>query len=523
MRTLGRLHDRAVATGRDAGITAGHPNRIILASNRGPLEYHFDESGRLEAEGGNGGVATALTSLVPLADFVWIASAMTDGDRRMARAGRHRVQVGDHSCQQRFVALPRRAYRRYYGVFSNPVLWFLQHGLWDSLRRADLAGQIRRSWEEGYLPANRAFARAVVEEVESGTTPPYVMVQDYHLYMCPGYVREMAPDVILQHFLHIPWPGPDAWEKLPRDIVQSICAGLLGADVVGFQTDVSAGNFALTCRHFLPDIAIDDIEGMIARRGRVTRVRTYPVSVDVERLRSQMLSLDFARYRKHLRRLTGKHTIVRVDRLDPSKNILGGLEAFELLLCRHPELAGEAKMLAFLVPSRGSVPEFRRHATRVWRRISQINARFERADWRPIEAFAENNYMQALAGMSLYDVLLVNSLADGMNLVSKEGPIVNERDGVVVLSTEVGSHRELAEGVLSVAPTDIEGTADAMWSALTMPEDEKHRRAERLRRIIGRNDLRNWLERQSQNLSELGGEKVGAALPRRAPARVAAG
>jgi trehalose 6-phosphate synthase len=522
MRTLVRLDDDAVATGRDADTAPGHPNRIILASNRGPLEYHFDESGRLEAEGGNGGVATALTSLVPLADFVWIASAMTDGDRRMARAGRHHVQVGDHSCQQRFVALPRRAYRRYYGVFSNPVLWFLQHGLWDGLRRADLAGQIRRSWEEGYLPANRAFARAVVDEVESGTAPPYVMIQDYHLYMCPGYVRDMAPDVILQHFLHIPWPGPDAWEKLPRDIVQAICASLLSADLVGFQTDVSASNFVLTCRHFLPNVAVDASEGAVVRRGRLTRVRTYPVSVDVERLRSQTLSLDFARYRKCLRRLAGKHTIVRVDRLDPSKNILGGLDAFELLLRRHPELAGETKMLAFLVPSRGSVPEFSRHATQVWQRIAQINARFGCAGWQPIEAFAENNYMQALAGMSLYDVLLVNSLADGMNLVSKEGPIVNERDGVVVLSTEVGSHRELAEGALSVAPTDIEGTADALWLALTMPEDEKRRRAERLRSIIARNDLRSWLERQSQDLSALADERAGISPARRAPARAVA-
>ena len=523
MRTLVRLQGHAAATGRNAGVAAGLPNRIILASNRGPLEYRFDESGRLGAEGGNGGVATALTSLVPLADFVWIASAMTDGDRRMAGLARHRVEVGDHSCQQRFVALPRRTYRRYYGIFSNPVLWFLQHGLWDSLRRADLAGQIRRSWEQGYLPANRAFAQAVVDEVASGSTPPYVMVQDYHLYMCPGYVREMAPGVILQHFLHIPWPEPEAWEKLPRDIVQSICASLLSADVAGFQTDVSARNFAVTCRHFLPDVATDDSEGTIVRRGRLTRVRTYPVSVDVERLNSQTLSLEFARCRKHLRRLTGRYTIVRVDRLDPSKNILGGLDAFELLLRSHPELIGETKMLAFLVPSRQSVPEFRRHATQVWRRISQINARFERGGWRPIEAFAENNYLQALAGMSLYDALLVNSLADGMNLVSKEGPIVNERDGVVVLSTEVGSHRELAEGVLSVAPADIEGTAHALWLALTMPEDEKRRRAERLRGAITRNDLRRWLERQSQDLSDLASGKVSAPSPRRGPPRAAAG
>ena len=199
-----RLDDTAAYA--DAVKTASHPNRIILASNRGPLEYNFDKSGALRACGGNGGVATALTSLMPLGDFVWIASAMTEGDRRMARAGRSQVEVGDQRCDQRFVMVPRRAYHQYYGVFSNPLLWFLQHGLWDSLRTHDLDGRIRRSWEEGYLPVNRAFAQCVVEEMKNGTTPSYVMIQDYHLYMCPGYVRELAPDAILQHFLHIPWP-----------------------------------------------------------------------------------------------------------------------------------------------------------------------------------------------------------------------------------------------------------------------------------------------------------------------------
>jgi trehalose 6-phosphate synthase len=511
------------AANRETFATPAHPNRIILASNRGPLEYHLDESGALHARCGNGGVATALTSLMPLGDFVWIASAMTDGDRLMADQGLSRVEVGDQQCKQRFVALPSQAYHLHYGVFSNPILWFLQHGLWDSLSKHDLEGQVRHSWEKGYLPANRAFARAVVEELGRGTTPSYVMIQDYHLYMCPGYVREIAPDVILQHFLHIPWPRPEDWERLPHDIVQAICASLLSADVVGFQTDVSAQNFIDTCRHFLRNTTVDTAGNALARGSRLTRVRTYPVSVDPERLRAQTLTLDFARYRRQLSKLAGKHTIVRVDRLDPSKNILGGFDAFELLLRRHPELAGEVKLLAFLVPSRGCVAKFRKHADMVWERIADINARFETGGWRPIESFAESNYVQALAGMSLYDVLLVNSLADGMNLVSKEGPLVNERDGVVVLSSEVGSHRELAEGALSVVPDDIEGTAEALWHALTMPDDEKQIRARRLRRVIEKNDLRTWLQRQSDDLSELASERLFLPPARRALARVAVG
>jgi trehalose 6-phosphate synthase len=174
---------------------------------------------------------------------------------------------------------------------------------------------------------------------------------------------------------------------------------------------------------------------------------------------------------------------------------------------------GQVKLLAFLVPSRGCVSEFRTHAHRVWKRISDINACFRRDDWEPIEAFAENNCTQALAGMSLYDALLVNSLADGMNLVSKEGPLVNRRDGVVVLSTEVGSQRELAEGALSVAPSDVEGTADALWCALTMSEEEKRYRAHQLRRVIVENDLRKWLERQSEDLAQIAAERLSLPLP----------
>ncbi len=511
------------AAGRDAFAVASHPNRIILASNRGPLEYNFDKSGALRACGGNGGVATALTSLMPLGDFVWIASAMTEGDRRMARAGRSQVEVGNQRCDQRFVVVPRQAYHQYYGDFSNPILWFLQHGLWDSLQTRGIARRIRRSWEEGYLPVNRAFAQCVVEEIRNGTTPSYVMIQDYHLYMCPGYVRELVPDAIIQHFLHIPWPGPEGWEKLPHDIVRAICGSLLSANVVGFQTDVSAANFIETCRRFLPGVVASSSGDVVGRGGRITRVRAYPVSVDPERLRCQTLSLGFARYRKQLSQQAARQTIVRVDRLDPSKNILGGLDAFDLLLRRHPELIGKVKLLAFLVPSRGCVPEFRSHAHRVWKQIARINARFQQGDWEPIEAFAENNYTQALAGMSLYDVLLVNSLADGMNLVSKEGPLVNRRDGVVVLSTGVGSQRELAKGALSVAPADIEGTADALWHALTMGDEEKRRRAHQLRRVIVENDLRKWLERQSEDLAQIASERLSLPSPRPALVMSAAG
>ena len=203
---------------------------------------------------------------------------------------------------------------------------------------------------------------------------------------------------------------------------------------------------------------------------------------------------------------------MRVDRVDPSKNIVAGFRAFGLLLERHPELIGQAKFLAFLVPSRTGIPEYRRCTGEVFAAIRDINSRYQQEDWRPIELFYENNYLQALAGMSLYDVLLVNPLADGMNLVSKEGPIVNEHDGVLVLSRGAGSHGELAEGAVSVDPLDIEGTAEGLASALSMPEAERRARAEQLRQTIERNDLSVWLRSQLEDLRSIALERSICSL-----------
>jgi len=232
----------------------------------------------------------------------------------------------------------------------------------------------------------------------------------------------------------------------------------------------------------------------------------------VNDLRRRMESAEVNTYKDRLSCLRGKYTFVRVDRVDPSKNIVAGFEAFDLLLQRHPELIGQVKFLAFLVPSRRGIPEYRRYTGEVLAAIRDINSRYQRGDWRPIELFHENNYPQALAGMSLYDILFVNPVSDGMNLVSKEGPIVNERDGVLVLSRGAGSHGELSEGAVSVDPLDIEGTAEALASALSMPEAERRARAEQLRQTIERNDLSVWLRSQLEDLRSIALERSICSL-----------
>jgi trehalose 6-phosphate synthase len=479
--------------------------RLVIASNRGPLEY--EEMGdRLKPTYriGCGGLVTALSAGARLADVTWVAAALTEADRHVAASGGPAPEdsraVG---CQVRFVAPDRRAYHLHYNVFSNPILWFLHHSMLDGLRRRDLWGQMERSWEKGYVPVNRAIADAVVEELRRPGSAGVVLLQDYHLHLAGRYVRDRAPGAVLQHFVHVPWPEPDAWLDIPWHITQAICDGLLANDVVRFQTQKSAHNFLLTCLDYVRGAFIDFDKAVVSYEGRRIRVRSGAISVDPRYLQRKAASPEAQRYLKKLGPLAGERTIVRVDRVDPSKNVLGGFQAFDLLLRQHPELRGRVRFLAFLVPSRTGIPEYRRYADRVFRLVDHINARYGDESWHPIEVFYENNFEQALVGMTLYDVLLVNSLADGMNLVAKEGPAVNQRDGVLVLSARAGAFQELGEGALAVNPQDSNGTAEALWQALEMPTSERRRRASLLRAAITARPLLTWMSEQLEELHEV--------------------
>jgi trehalose 6-phosphate synthase len=495
---------------------------LIVVSNRGPIEHCRDESGDLTRRPTGGGVAIALSSMMSRHDLVWIAGAVSEADREFASHGLHRFSL-DNGHRLRFVDASPYSYELFYGMFSNPVLWFLQHSLWHLLDgRPDLERDIVRSWEEGYLPVNQAFAAAVDEEIGRLNGRARVMLHDYHLYVAPLFIRGRHPNVQLQHFTHIPWPGPYAWSALPRPIVESICEGMLANDSVSFQTEQSKRDFIYTCLSYLPDATADLGETVIRHRGRPVRVFANPISVDVFDLRRQLMSPEVTMHREALADHEGLATIVRVDRLDPAKNVLGGFQAFDRLLERHPEWAGKVRFLAFLVPSRESVPEYRSYKDEVFALVDDINRRYGRGGRHPVTVFYEQNRPQALAGLSLYDVLIANSLADGMNLVVKEGPVLNQRDGVIVLSTGVGAHQELGKAVLSVEPEDIQGTAEAMHRALLMGADERRDRAQTLRRTIAGHDITSWLEVQMSAFEEAEETLPGRSAYRREPAALMA-
>ncbi|MEX2598943.1 MAG: trehalose-6-phosphate synthase [Dehalococcoidia bacterium] len=482
--------------------------RLILASNRGPMEYHVNQSnnGELQARRGSGGVVTALSGLTNYVDFTWIASAMGEGDRRMAEANNGKAVRSPLPGQQvsvRFVATPRRAYHKYYNIICNPLLWFIQHYMWSSPYTPRVDSVVYDAWETGYVQVNREFADAIIDEARESTLRPLVMVHDYQLYLVPRMVREELPDARIHLFVHIPWPASSYWELLPAMIRTAICDSLCHADIVGFQAPRDVRAFLECCNAFLEDATVNYREQSVTYKGHETFARCYPISIDVEEVRQIATSPRAADYEERLKPLLGEQTIVRVDRAEPSKNIVRGFNAYEILLERHPELHRKVQFLAFLVPSRTHIRQYQRYVDEIDTAVKHVNERFGTDDWKPVHVFYENNYIQAIAGMRLYDVLLVNSVIDGMNLVAKEGPVVNTKNGALILSESAGAFSQLKVGALAVAPADIEGTARALYQALTMTPQERAERARSIAESIEREDITNWLYRQLTDIASL--------------------
>ena len=479
---------------------------LVVASNRGPVEYHAVGGGELKAVQGSGGVVTALSSLARYGEFTWVACAMGEGDRRAAagaKGGPLRAPLPGHKLNLRFVTLPKSVYYKYYSIFCNPLLWFLQHYMWDIAYAPHIDKRTHDAWENGYIPANQAFAEAILAEARSGVLPPLIMLHDYHLYLVGGYIREQMPGAIIQNFVHIPWPTPSYWQLLPECMYRAILRGLCSADIVGLQLRRDVQNFLHCCQVLLPEAEVDYRDSTVRINGHLTRAIPYPISIDAAELRKLSQSPRVKRYEAKLSPYLGKQTIVRVDRAEPSKNIVRGLKAFELLLERYPQFRGKVKFLSFLVPSRSHIEQYRRYAREIRETVVEINAKYGDESWQPLEVFYEDKRNQAIAGMCLYDVLLVNSIFDGMNLVAKEGPIVNSRDGVLILSEGTGAHEQLGEYALSITATDVEGTAQALYTALTMSTGERKRRAQALRESIEAEDIACWFYQQFSDIAAL--------------------
>jgi trehalose 6-phosphate synthase len=479
-------------------------NGIVIVANRGPNDFVWQD-GAWVTRTAAGGLVSMLTPLARRASVAWFCCVSEPPDAEQARQGLFTTAADQTDPRLHVipVPLPAETYHAYYGQISNEVLWMLQHhvigsGGFEYLDRA------RHSAWGRYLEANARLASAIAR---SGRNPEAFLVQDYHLYPLPGLLRGTFPDTPILHFTHIPFPDPPVLRLIPDAWRQTILQGMLGADVVGLQTRMDVRNFLSCCFDFL-DVRVDtEWSGVELADGRKVCVRTYPASVEARALRRTMRSSEVAAAHERLAAERDQQmSIIRVDRLDPSKNQQVGFMAFARLLEMRPDLRGRVRFLAFMVPSRTDLNVYRAYRDAVYQTIDQINARYtEACGGPPIRVFYTNDREQALAAMERCSVLLINSLQDGMNLVAKEWAVVADPPGVLVVSETAGVAADAADSALLISPLDVEGTARAMADALDMPAAERRARHTRFLQTVTRWSARDWLNAQ---LADLGVREV---------------
>jgi trehalose 6-phosphate synthase len=499
-----------------------------LLSHRGPATFRRTRSG-LTLKRGAGGLVTALMGLAEhLDDAVWVCAAASPADALVASEHEeHSVEIGfspelhvvepddtaiGPSVNVRYVEVDKNRHQKFYTQIANPLLWFVQHGLYGLATEPDITAETHDAYDEGYVTVNEQFAEAVAEEVERVGGRAVVMLQDYHFYLVGELVRQRCPDAIISHFVHIPWPGPDGLRVLPVKMRDGMLRGLLGCDVVAFHTRRSARNF-LTCAQEMLDLPVDFRAGTITVPGpkggeRKVAARFYPISVDVEAVEKLAASEEVAAHRQEIERThldEGKRLVVRIDRTDPSKNIVRGFRAFGLLLDQHSELRGRVTFLASLMPSRQDVPEYANYLAQVGGVVAEVNARHHAEGWQPIDMRLQEDLAFAVASYQLADVLVVNAVNDGMNLVAKEAVLANNRDGVLLLSENTGAHDELGDFALTVHPFDLQQQADAMYEALTMDRKERAALLTAAADRVRSNDVERWLRAQLSDLADLTG------------------
>jgi trehalose 6-phosphate synthase len=521
-------------------MSAEPPGRVLIASNRGPVSFSLGDDGKLTSRRGGGGVVAGLSAVAGRAEVLWVCAALNDADRAAARAapgGRLDVSLsadgagpggpesaagprgaesgvgtGAPESMVRMLDIPAPVFDRAYNGVANSTLWFIHHMLFDTPNRPLFGLAFRREWES-FRTYNAAFADALAEGAGPAVPGPATagtanagaatagagtraMVQDYHLTLVPRMLAERRPDLAIAHFSHTPWAPPEYFALLPDDVAREVLEGILGADHAGFHAHRWADAF-LNCCEAVLGAQVDRVTRTVRHAGHTTTVGVHALGVDAPQLRARAAADDVQAHVAALTAVAGaRKLIVRIDRTELSKNIVRGLAAYRELLITQPQWRGRVVHLAFAYPSRHDLPEYREYTASVQRMAREIVDEFGTEDWDPLVLQVNDDYPRSLAAYRLADVLLVNPVRDGMNLVAKEAPLLSERDCAVVLSREAGAAAELAEGALLVNPYDVSATAQALHEALSMTAAERSRRAALLAQASASCPPDQWLAAQ---------------------------
>lgn len=462
--------------------------RIVVVSNRLPLSV-VREGDAWGVRASSGGLVTALGPVLRDRGGVWIGwLGLPAEDLPPEETVEDLLTRAEDTTGHEVVAIPltREEIRGYYEGFSNSVLWPLFH---DFISRCDYRPE---SWDT-YVAANRRFA----ETVASRTRPSdYVWVHDYQLLLVAQALRSLGVDRKTGFFLHIPFPPPDVFMKLPWR--QQVLEALLEYELVGFQTARDRRNFLDCVNTLAPGARIAGRGGVVqlVTPKRVVRVGTFPISIDFREFSDGAESPEVEReaWITHVN-LPDRKLILGVDRLDYTKGIPQRLHAFASALERYPDLHRNVSLVQVVVPSRIAVDEYDVLKREIERTVGEINGRFTRSGWIPVHyVYRHLDRVDLLALYRTAEVALITPLKDGMNLVAKEYCAASvEDEGVLILSEFAGAAAQLRQNALLVNPWDIIGTADAIHRALTMPAEERRARMRRLRASIRRHDIGWWV------------------------------
>lgn len=464
-------------------------SELVVASNRGPFSLSETADGSLVMNHAGGGLAPSLASALSAgrpesapaagtpADVVWVAAPMNDVERRVAGEGALETELP--GVKLRLVDIDQSTYGAAYDVVANSTLWFCFHGLFDIPRRPIFDAAWREAWEE-FRRYNAAFAEQVCEEAAEGGR---VLVNDYHLPLAGKLIAEERPDLATVHFTHTPFASPGELDVLPRDTRRELVEGMVGYGACGFHTHRWEQRFRQ---------AADSFGG-----GSAPATFAAGLGADSARLREVASGEECQERMRRLEDVVGDRImLLRSDRIELSKNLLRGFLAFDSLLEERKELRGRVCFVARGYASREGLPEYLAYRSEVEHIVGVLNERWAPAcgGADPILLDLEDDFPSTVAALRRYDVLVVNPIRDGMNLVAKEGPVLNERDGLLVLSEEAGAYEELAGACLGVQPFDVTDTAAAISRAIDMPADERSRRSAELCGRSAANPPAVWLE-----------------------------
>ncbi|MGD0880862.1 MAG: trehalose-6-phosphate synthase [Acidimicrobiales bacterium] len=445
----------------------------VLVSNRGPLSFRMVDGRPVRATPG-GGLAASLHPLVEGSDATWVASSMNDADRLAAATGL--MTVG--GLRVDLVEPDPEMYNMAYNVVSNSTLWFCHHHLFDAARRPRTDRHWMQAWD-AYRDFNALMAARVADVAPEGGR---VLVQDYHLALMAPTLHDLRPDLRTVHFTHTPFADPSVLRMLPTVVGDELLASLARFGSCGFHSE----RWASAYRAGLASAGLD---------GGANRTFISPLSSDPDRLRTAASEPAVAAALARIEESVGegdRKVIVRVDRMELSKNLLRGFWAFEELLEHEPSHRERVVFVALAYPTRQGLPEYLAYQEEVESTVARINERWSTAGWTPIVLEIDDDYPRSLAALTRYDVLLVNPVRDGLNLVAMEGPVINGRDGVLALSREAGAFDRLAGGALEVNPFDVTGTAAVLSRALATDEEERAERAAVLKAAILARSPSDW-------------------------------